>query len=139
MAVARPSRFQAVGAHQRAAGRVLADEPARELQHLDAGVRRRRLVVPERRQPEAPFERELAVGRFEAGRETVAQPRLGDDAERQIQEAVAPEVEPAHHHGVVHEVDHRSGPVGAHDLAPPHGAVRPVEGLLRGGAPAAAA
>jgi hypothetical protein len=120
--------LQGVAPDQRPAVRVLAHEPLRELQHLHAARARGLRVVAHRR-----FQEVLVRVQAEpAPDQRVAQPRVQDHARAAHGPAPveAPEVEPAHEHGVVDQVHHGSRPEGRDHLALPHLALGPDERLL---------
>src|SRR5206468_961589 len=101
---------------RRAAARVLAYEPAWELEDLDTHGARRLTIVAARRGHEGVVGAQLG----EALREARAQARFVEGHAT----ALAPEVQAADEHGVVEQVDHRAGAVGRDHLALAHLAVR---------------
>src|SRR5690606_32484523 len=93
---------------------LLADEPARKLEHLDA-LADARLVAAGRRLAKGLVDVEPAADLGELDRDRVAQARLVDLALAPL--PPAPKVEAADQHRLVDEVDHRTGTVGRDDLA----------------------
>jgi hypothetical protein len=112
---------QTVPSHEGAALLVLAHEPLRKLENLNAGELRRLAIVSDGRRTKWLVLTQFSIELPEPLDNRVAKARFGNVRNREVA-IVAPEVQTTNEDGINQEIDHCSRPERRHDLTLPDGA-----------------